>query len=58
VSPEASRAGIVLISEIAQREALIRAYNDVTLMAAVIGGATILLLPFVRTPVPGRTHSV
>ncbi len=54
VSPEASRAGIVLISEIAQREALIRAYNDVTLMAAVMGAATILLLPFVRTRKPGE----
>lgn len=48
VSPEAARAGIVMIARIAEREALIRAYNDVTLGAALICAASLVLLPLIR----------
>jgi DHA2 family multidrug resistance protein len=48
VSPEATRAGIVVIANIAEREALIRAYNDVTLGAALVCVASLLLLPLMR----------
>ena len=47
-SPEAARAGVVVISELAQREALIRAYNDVTQGAALLCAASLLLMPLMR----------
>ena len=47
-SPTSDQAGINILVEIATRQAMTMAFNDVTRMAAVLCGLALLLLPFFR----------
>jgi len=47
-SPLAGQAGLSMIVDMAQREALVLAFNDVTLAAAVVGLLSLVLLPLIR----------
>ena len=45
-SPTSDQAGITLLVEMATRQAMIMAFNDVTIGTAVLSGLTLFLLPF------------